>query len=357
MTIAIGMRVQSGPWGGGNQFAVALAKYLEARGVTVTHDLDDRNLDIILLTEPRRSSASSAFNDVDILDYTTHVNPRAIVVHRVNECDERKNTRMVNRRIELANACADRTVFISGWLRDLFARRGAPLADSVVIRNGADRSVFYAGGAVWTGGEPLRIVTHHWSDNWLKGFDIYRRLDDLLGDPAYAKRFAFTYIGKLPAGFRFRNARVEAPRSGAALASLLREHHVYLTASQNEPAGMHHIEGAMCGLPLLYRSSGALPEYCEGFGLAFDDRTFDGPLLMTMRAYYRLFKERMPRYPYDADCMSATYLSLFTQLIEHRDAVLAERRGRPGIAFARRAHAAFYDQYYSWRIRFLGGLR
>ena len=27
---------------------------------------------------------------------------------------------------------------------------------------------------------PLRIVTHHWSNNPLKGFDVYEQEDDLL---------------------------------------------------------------------------------------------------------------------------------------------------------------------------------
>jgi len=30
----------------------------------------------------------------------------------------------------------------------------------------------------------------------------------------------------------------------------------------NEPEEMRHIEGAMCGLPLLLRNSGALLKYC-----------------------------------------------------------------------------------------------
>ena len=37
------------------------------------------------------------------------------------------------------------------------------------------------------------------------------------------------------------------------------KHDLYISASINEPAGMHHIEGLLCGLPIIYRDNGALP--------------------------------------------------------------------------------------------------
>ena len=30
---------------------------------------------------------------------------------------------------------------------------------------------------MWKKGEPLRIVTHHWGNNYNKGFDVYQYLD------------------------------------------------------------------------------------------------------------------------------------------------------------------------------------
>ena len=35
------------------------------------------------------------------------------------------------------------------------------------------------------------------------------------------------------------------------------------------PSGNHHIEGALCGLPLMYLNSGGTPEYCKDFGLEY----------------------------------------------------------------------------------------
>ncbi len=330
MRIAIGAQLQDGPWGGGNQFASSLFAFLRAQGHEVSSALDRPDLDVIVLTEPRRTSASSSFHDGDVWSYLRRVNSDTIVVHRINECDERKNTRWVNRRLAVANRCADHTVFISFWLRDLFHPYADQLAESSVIMNGADPRVFHPGpGPEWDGREPLRVVTHHWSHNWNKGFDIYQRLDQLLSQPALAGQFSFTYIGRVPAGVSFRYIKVLPPLSGSALGDELRRHHIYLTASLNEPAGMHHIEGALSGLPVLYRLSGALPEYCEGFGLSFNEQMFEGRL-SEMHARYAEFRALMPAYPNDADRMCHAYERLFVDLLARRDGQWTRRR-RSGV--------------------------
>jgi hypothetical protein len=344
--IAIGARLQQGPWGGGNQFASSLSAHLTRQGHEVGSALDRVDLDLIMLTEPRRSSASSAFNDADIWSYLRRVNQRALVVHRINECDERKNTVWVNRRLAVANRCADSTVFISCWLRDLFRAHGYQLAETSVILNGADRATFHPTGSVWDGAGKLKIVTHHWSNNWNKGFDVYCQLDELLGKPEFGDRFMFTYIGRVPSDLTFRHARIEPPLSGRQLGEALGQHHVYLTASLNEPAGMHHIEGALCGLPVLYRPSGALPEYCDGFGLPFDSSTLEARLLEVHRRYAEL-QSRMAAYPNDADRMCEAYEQRLTEMLARRDEYLCRRRwGRVG-AITSSVTGFVYDNWYA----------
>jgi glycosyltransferase involved in cell wall biosynthesis len=344
--IAIGARLQEGPWGGGNQFASSLSTYLTRKGHEVGHALDRPDLDLIMLTEPRRSSASSAFNDGDVWSYRAR-NPRTLVVHRINECDERKNTRWVNKRLAVANRCADHTVFISSWLRGLFRGHRYRIAEPSVILNGADRDSFHpAAGAVWDGVGMLKVVTHHWSSNWNKGFDVYRRLDELLGQPALGGRFAFTYIGRMPAGLTFRHATVEPPLSGRALGEALSRHHVYLTASLNEPAGMHHIEGALCGLPLLYRTSGALPEYCDGFGLSFDGLESFEARLLEVRDRYAELRPRMAGYPHDAGRMCRAYEALLADLLARREEYLGQRTGGRAGALRSRVTGFLYDNWY-----------
>ena len=106
----------------------------------------------------------------------------------------------------------------------------------------------------------------------MKGADIYTMLDELMGTKRWRGRLSFTYIGNLPKTVYFKNATHIPPLDGEPLADALRGHHAYVTGSINEPGGNHQNEGALCGLPLLYRDSGCMPEYCSGFGVAFSGR-------------------------------------------------------------------------------------
>lgn len=326
MKVALGMKIRTAPWGGGNRFGQALLAHLRAEGIDVVDHLNDDDIDVIILTDPRRRSESASFQDRQIAAYLAGINDRALVVHRINECDERKNTDHVNKRLITANRLADHTVFISEWLEGLFLAQGLDCPEVSVIRNGADEGIFHPHGrAVWDGQEPLRLVTHHWSANAMKGLDVYQAMDDLLDDESWRRRFSFTYIGNLPQGFAFRNVAHVPPLDGAELAARLREHHLYLTASVNEPAGMHHIEGGCCGLPMLYRESGGITEYTRDFGLALHGPADLPGRLEEMALRFREFEARMPSYPWTAKAMTTGYATLLRSLVDRRDEVLGRR--------------------------------
>lgn len=325
MKVALNFKARSGPWGGGNRFLSALSAALTAGGHSVSASLDDDHLDLIVLLDPRRRHPSVTFTPGAILRYLMFRNPQALVVHRINECDERKGTTHMNRLLRRANYCADHTVFVGSWLQRLPLWEPRPGA-STVITNGADTTLFHARGfEPWTGQGPLRLVTHHWGGNWMKGFDIYQRLDRMLAEPRWRGRIEFTYIGNLPNGFAFENATHAPPLDGEPLATALRSHHAYLTASINEPGGNHQNEGALCGLPLLYRRSGCLPEYCDGFGVAFDETDFE-PRLEQLIEQYAAIVPAMMRYPHTAARMTASYLACFERLLASRDRIVAARR-------------------------------
>ena len=60
MKIAIGTNIKDGPWGGGNAFARNLSSFLIESGHEVVYSLVDKDIDIILLTEPRKLSETSS---------------------------------------------------------------------------------------------------------------------------------------------------------------------------------------------------------------------------------------------------------------------------------------------------------
>jgi len=325
MKLAIGYHIQDGPWGGGNRFAQSLVEAMTQTGHQVTFDLSDTDIDVILLTDPRPRSASVSFSAGAILRYLTFRNPNAIVVHRVNECDERKGSKHMNAALARANWCADFTVFVGSWLIDLPVWRARLRTPYAVILNGADPAVFNPAGFVpWDGGGPLRLVTHHWGGNWMKGFDIYQRIDRMLADPAWKDRLRFTYIGNLPEGFHFECASAIAPLDRLDLAAELKRHHAYITASINEPGGNHQNEAGACGLPLLYRRSGCMPEYCDGYGIPFDETDLDAAL-ERLFTDYAVLTPRMTVWPHLSPATCAAYMALFDDLLTRRGELLGRR--------------------------------
>jgi len=354
--ISLGINLQSGPWGGGNQFGHSLYAYLQKKNIDITFNLKRNDLDLILLVEPRSSSKTSTFTHKDIYRYLLLKNKNAIIAHRVNECDERKGTNYVNKTILEAKQITDFTIFISDWLHNLFFSLGYIQKNSSVIRNGANKEIFNRENyQAWNGKDKLRIVTHHWGANILKGFDIYQRLDKLLASNDYNKRCEFTYIGNVPDGINLSNTSVINPLSGYALAKSIKSNHVYLTASQNEPAGMHHIEGALCGLPVLYRLSGALPEYCDGFGVGFTYDDFETKLNQ-MYDTYQSWVNIMPKYPYDSDRMCQQYYELFIELLDNREKIITQRKQINNLRFFLSSFLP-YKLYYRLRGILIHGLK
>ena len=327
MKVSINQRPYAGPWGGGNRFIAALSQALEQDRHSVVHTLEDRDIDIILMVDPRTRNPNVTFGAGAVLRYLTLRNPQAFVVHRINECDERKGEPFINHKLVRANYVADATVFVGEWLTRLPVWQRHLRSPWFVIRNGSDRTVFNAEGfRPWNGEGPIKLVTHHWGYHPLKGFDIYGALDDLVGRPEWRDRVSFTYVGQLPKGFTFKNARYVEPLDGRALAAELRSHHAYLTASVNEPGGNHQNEGALCGLPLLYRNSGCMPEYCEGFGVPFSGLNDFVPALERLRADYSSLVKRMAGYPHTAERMTREWLAPLTSLVKERDAVAGRRQ-------------------------------
>ncbi|MFZ4808757.1 MAG: hypothetical protein ACOYLQ_15995 [Hyphomicrobiaceae bacterium] len=328
MKIAIGMRPFEGAWGGGNRFVAALTEGIARAGHEAVHTLDDGDIDIILLVDLRTRSPNVTFGAGAILRYVVTRNPRALVVHRINECDERKSGRhRINRLLARANYVADATVFVGSWLAELPIWRQHLRDPWTVILNGADPDIFHARGFVpWTGGGPMKLVTHHWGYDRNKGFDVYEAIDSALGDALWSARFAMTYVGNLPRGFKFSNVRHVAPLNGTTLADELRSHHAYVTASINEPGGNHQNEGALCGLPLIYRESGCLPEYCQRFGVGFADPEGFFQAADHMAKEYETFVPLMGGYPHTSMEMVRNWVALFDHLHSERQGILARRR-------------------------------
>ncbi len=337
MKISLGSKIVDGPWGGGNLFLINLRDYLIKKGHEVVYDLGHRDIDIILLTDPRRKNYStSTFNHQDIKKYKKYVNRNVIVVQRINECDERKGTNNVNKLYFEASSIADHVIFVSDWLRSIYVNLGIEVSKTSTILSGSNSKIFFPEGrSLKTTGEKFKIVTHHWSSNFLKGYEIYKKLDNLLDDKKWNDLFEFSYIGNISPNFDFKNTNIIKPLSGKKLAYELKKNHIYLTASKNEPSGNHHIEASQCGLPVLYLKSGGIPEYCKNFGLGFYE-DFEEKLL-EISSRYEYFSIKMESYPHNSEKMSDQYLCIFINLFNNK---LEEKINR-----------SFFSYFYILKIK------
>jgi len=250
-------------WGGGAHFASAMADYLTAKGHQVVYRFE-KGIDRILMLDPRPEDGGSDINQIRAFKI---LNPEIKVIHRINECDARKGTRDMDKMLLEANQIADKTIFISTWLRDYFSARGFAKESSVIL-NGCRSDFFYPIEHKKID-RPIKLVTHHWSDNWMKGFDVYNFLDEVVQKNDDVE---FTYIGRYNNKYSPKKTKIVPPMFGKELGDELRKHDIYVTASRFEPCGMHHIEGAACGLPVIYhKDGGAIPEVCSKHGREFSD--------------------------------------------------------------------------------------
>ena len=136
MRISINTKKVEGPYGGGNQFANTLEKYLRGKGHAVFRKLVP-NLDLILIAASQRELKITSYDVDSIFDYIA-LNPNTVVVQRVNSCDEQRGRDLgINEAMLRANQVADYTVFVSSFIRNLFARKGLDVSNpNSVILNG-----------------------------------------------------------------------------------------------------------------------------------------------------------------------------------------------------------------------------
>ena len=314
-TVGFNLRPRRGPFGGGNQWVSQLSAYLRRCGYHAVYRLDD-SVDLVMGTHAGIGGPLEFSYDEIAAEKSR--NPRLRCIQRINDNDIRKGTAAMDAHLAAANRAADHTVFVSSWLRDYHSARWFDAArPHSVLRNGADPAVFHPfGNAAWREGETFRLVTHHWSDNPAKGFDVYGEIDTLIAD-GRLPGVELWIIGRWPSAMRWKSARTFSACSGHRLAALLRQCHAAVTASRHEPGAMHPVEALQCGLPLLYtQDTGGTVELGEKFGVCLGD-DFSASL-DKLRAEYAALRGRLLSDGPAGDRMCLEYRLLIQSLLAAR---------------------------------------
>jgi glycosyltransferase involved in cell wall biosynthesis len=303
MKIAFNRQPRRSPWGGGAHFATTFADYLVAQGHEVVYSLQS-GLDWIVMLDPR--AEAGGFSAQEISHWKHSIDKNVKVLHRVNDTGVTRGGPELDELIRRANyEVADRTVYISRWVQQHFRRLMCP--EGAVVTNGCDERYFHP-KLVMGLHQPVRLVTHHWSNNKMKGVDLYERIDELIDVGA---NFELTYVGRYPAGHVPKHIKIVEPLYGTALGDELRKHDVYVTAARHEACGSHHVEGAACGMPVIYHNDGGgVVEMCSRYGVGISDvREFQGALEKVL-SDYRGYCEKALACDLSADTMCAKYLEL-----------------------------------------------
>jgi glycosyltransferase involved in cell wall biosynthesis len=313
--IAINMRPQASSWGGGNQWVQQMTRALRAEGYSVRFDLA-QPVDGILMVDPRPSDQVSF--GPDEIRQAKKEQPTPFCLHRINENDQRKQTKIMDTLLAQANTVADHTVFVSEWLRDYHTARWFDRQrPHTAILNGADPRHFYpAQQTSLKTDDVMRLVTHHWSDNWMKGFAVYRQIDELIQAGKLPKT-ELRVIGRWPKEIKWQTAKTFGPMSGAKLGSALRECHLYVTGSLWDPGPMHPMEGIQSGLPLIYHEDGGgIVEVGRRYGIGFRDDVASA-ILQARQKYSELRAAVLKEAP-SGDRMCAQYVAIIRSLIKSR---------------------------------------
>ena len=254
--------------GGGNFFVQNLKDYLINLNYNVVFTLQP-NIDIILVTDPRKNpNFGKQYSIDDIIQYKNN-NPQVKILHRVNECDIKREIQSnLEPLLVKTMKVADYVVFVSSWLKDYYINKYKLNIKSCAILNGCNHKHFFPSK------EPkfkdkIKIITHHFSWNYLKGFHIYNELDKILPK---LENIEFTYVGNYNEKYKPQHIKLLPCTCGMELGDIIRQHDIYLTATQNEPGAMHYLEAQSCGLPILFcKGGGGVKEICDNVGEEFSN--------------------------------------------------------------------------------------
>ena len=198
------------------------------------------------------------------------------------------------------------TVLQSTWTYQRIAEMSYQPVKPVIIRNAVDPSVFHPHGRVpFDPSRKIRLIATSWSNNVRKGGPIYKWLEAQLD----WDRFEFTFVGN--GGVPFSRIKSIPAVPSEELAEILREHDIYITASQNDPCSNAVLEALACGLPVVYRNDGGHPELVGYGGLPFVDQEEILPQLERIAANYDMF-QRLISVP-TMDEVAETYLTLLKE--------------------------------------------
>lgn len=306
LTIGLWHEYHKPPYGGGNQFMLALKKGLEQKGVKVEVNKLNPGIDVYI--------CNSAWFNTKILETKSKKYPIKMI-HRIDgpiSLYRGQGRKEDDEIFSLNKRFASATVFQSAYSYMKSSELGYSPVSPMVIHNAVNKEIFNEKGKKsYDQNGKISLISTAWSDNPRKGGPFYKWLDENLD----FKRFEYTFVGRVQQ--EFQNIKHIAPLNSEKLAQVLHQHDIYITASQHEPCSNALLEALACGLPALYRNDGGSSELVEFGGLPFNDENDFAQQLERIIADYKSFQSSI--YIKSMDDVAETYYELSKKIINYHN--------------------------------------
>ncbi len=280
MTINIFININPEPYGGGNQFLKALRDYFIEINI---YEKNPELADVILFNSHHQFKELIKFKK----KY-----PEKIFIHRIDGPVSliRKNDKHTDFLIyKINNLIADASIFQSRWSKKENIKNGMENKKfETIILNAPNSSIFNTKDKKkFDPSEKTKIIATSWSHNMIKGFETYKWLDKNLD----FSKYEMTFCGNSP--LEFENINYIKPLPSNELAIILKQHDIYITASQKDPCSNSLIEALHCGLPAIGLNDGGHPEIIRNAGLIFNRKEEIPELLKEIKNNYDNFHENI----------------------------------------------------------------
>jgi len=256
--IVIAHKYRKPPWGGGNQFLMALLQELSSRGVSVGANTFGKRTKYVLVN----SHTFSPDVEKKILASS------AKIIHRIDGPTSvyGREDNTLDQKIQSWNEKhASKTIFQSQYSFSKHTELGLNFKQSKVIHNAVNPNLFFPSAKSFNPNRKKKLIAAAWSDNPKKGKATFEWLDKNLD----FSRFDFTFVGRIQT--QFKNIKILPPVGTLEMGALLREADVYIFASQFDSCSNSLLEALSSGLPAVYHGSGGSPELVGKGGISFNE--------------------------------------------------------------------------------------
>lgn len=261
MKIHILYPFKDGPWGGANQFLKVVKDYF-IKNESYTENIEEA--DIVLFN----SSPLALDEMIKSLFQIKKEFPNKIFINRIDGpvfYIRDRNIFIDKAFYKFNDTICDGTIFQSYWSKEKNIYLGMKKNQfETTILNAPNSDIFHRNcKKSFNKNEKIKLIATSWSSNIKKGFKVYKWIDENLDFTKYE----MTFVGNSP--FKFKNIILKEPMDSESLASELKNHDIFATASQSDPCSNSLIEAMHCGLPALGLDDGGHTEIISCGGEVF----------------------------------------------------------------------------------------